>query len=207
MSSKVTRLKLKGPGGIIRELHHVKVLEQDEADPTKIAKPKYERALMLYRPELAGRSCYIPGSCAWKYLDPHDNNDMAEWDLENFSAVCQDLSHGMKMQPYGNFTMEIWAIKYANLVHAKSKFMRMTGYSLAKFLQLLDVEVTEKRIYALLNYVQDGLRDLQIMALPLPEEETEVGEATYTLYRNDEPISRDVPLTIREGEMKTGVIH
>ena len=71
----------------------------------------------------------------------------------------------------------------------------------------MEVELNEKNVYRLLSYVQDGLRDLQTMALPLPEETVDVGEATYTLYRNDEPIVREAPLTIKQGELKTGVIH
>jgi len=209
MSSKVVgRIgKLKGPGGIIREFHHLKLIDQDETDPTQLNKPRFERAMMLYRPELKGRSTYIPGNCAWKYLDPKDNEDVHDQDVENFSDVCKALASNMKLNPFGNFLLEMRSIRMCNLLHHRSKLMYMTSYFLCNTIQLMEVELNEKNVYRLLSYVQDGLRDLQTMALPLPEETVDVGEVTYTLYRNDEPIVREAPLTIKQGELKTGVIH
>lgn len=200
-------LKLKGPGGIVREFHHLKVLDQDPEIPGQIKKPRFERAMMLYRPELKGRSCYIPDSCGWKYLDPKDNLDVHDNDVIDFAEMLKELALNVKLRPMGNFHPEFEAIRMSKIVNEKSQFMRMTGYFLSKTLQLLEVDLTERNVYRLLSYVQDGLRDLQTMKLPLPEEVTEIGESTFTLWRNDEPIVREVPLTVKAGELKTGVIH
>jgi hypothetical protein len=55
-------------------------------------------------------------------------------------------------------------------------------------------------------FIQDGLRELQRMNLPIPETETETGlDMKMTFHRDDDVKVIEAPLTIKEGELKTGM--
>jgi hypothetical protein len=188
-------------GDLRREAHHLKQVEHG-----KNGKSTFERALFLYKPNLKGRSVYIPDACGWKYLDPKDNEDVRDQDTLDFAELLKDFAHNVKMNPFGNFQDEAIAFDMARRLSITSGFMRCTTYSLVKFCQLLDITVDDKAIFQLLNFVQDGLREVQVMTLPEPDAETEIGDMRVNIHRDDDVISFDAPLTVRAGELKTGVI-
>ena len=189
-------------GGLKRECHHVKCVDPND----KTGKPKFERAMMLYKPTLKGKSVYIPDSCGWKFLDPKDNADVHEQDSANFAELLQDMAHAKKMRPFGNFDDEFAALAMASTMYRTDQFLRCTTYSLVKFCQLLEITVSKAALFQLLMFIQDGLRDLQHMALPIPETETETGlDMKMTFERGDDVKVIEAPLTLKEGELKTGM--
>jgi len=189
-------------GGVHREFHHLKVVDPDD----KSGKPKFERAMMIYKPTLKGKSFWVPDSCGWKYLDPKDNADVHVQDSNDFADLLRDMAHAKKMRPFGDFTDEFAALTMASSLYVQEKFLRCTTYSLVKCLQLLDIPVNKPAIFQLLMFIQDGLRELQRMNLPIPETETETGlDMKMTFHRDDDVKVIEAPLTIKEGELKTGM--
>ncbi len=189
-------------GGVKREFHHVKVVDPND----KSGKPKFERAMMLYKPTLKGKSVYIPDSCGWKFLDPKDNADVHQQDADNFAELIRDMAHAKKMRPFGNFNDEFIALAMASQLYLSEQFLRCTTYSLVKFCQLLEITVSKSSLFQLLMFIQDGLRDLQRMNLPMPETETETGlDMKISVHRGDDVKVIEAPLTIKEGEQKTGM--
>ena len=189
-------------GGVRKEFHHLKVVDPND----KSGKPKFERAMLIYKPSLKGKSFYVPDACGWKYLDPKDNADVHQQDCDNFAELLQDMAHAKKMRPFGDFSDEFAALAMASTMYLQDKFLRCTTYSLVKCLQLLDIPVSKPAIFQLLMFIQDGLRELQRMNLPIPEAEEETGlDMKISVHRGDDVKIIEAPLTIKEGELKTGV--
>jgi hypothetical protein len=188
-------------GGLHKSFDHLQLVDGTEG------KKKFERAMMLYKPTIKGRSFWVPDSCGWKYIDPVDNADMHDTDVIAFADLMKDVAQTARLAPLGNYRPEMEAFEMAAKLAHRSGFLRMTTYSLVKCCQLLDITVDDLAIYQLLNFIQDGLRELQIMALPLPQEETEIGEAKCNLLRGDEVKTWHEPLTVKSGELSTGVLQ
>ena len=189
-------------GGLKRMFGHVRVL--DPAD--KSGRPKYERAMWLYKESLKGCSFVIPDKLGWRYLEPKDNADVHEQDTDEFADLLQDMAHAKKMEPFKDFTLEFSALAMASQLFIREKFLRCTTYRLMKCCQLLNITQSPQALFQLLNFIQDGLHEMQIMKLPDPEVETETGmDMKLTVHRDDDVKTIEKPLTVKEGEMKTGV--
>lgn len=186
-------------GGLKREFHHLKI-----ADETT-QKPKYERAMMIYKPALMGRSCYIMGSNGWMYIDPKDNQDVAEYDWREFETLKKDVLRSALFYPNQDFSMEVEALHIASLLNHQTGIMRLTAYNLIKYCQVLDITVDGPALCQLLMFIQDGLSELQKMGLPEPETVKEVGEADMKFSRGDDVKTWTEPVVVREAEIKTGV--
>lgn len=190
-------------GGLKREFHHLKVVDENHQLGQK---EKFERAMLIYKPQMKGVSFWVPDSCGWRYLDPKDNADVHTADVIEFGELLQDLAHAVKMQPFGNFQSEQDALRISSELWHREKILRCTTYRLVKCCQLLDIITDDYTgIFQLLNFFQDGLQQLRTMNLPLPEETEEVGEMRMTLHRGDDVKTWDEPLALRAGEIKTGM--
>jgi hypothetical protein len=187
-------------GGLRREFHHVKVVDGEPG------KPKYERAMFLLKHAIKGKSFCIPDSCGWKYIEPSDNFDVTAQDHANFEELKMDLLRSATLHPRQDFTDEMDALRVADLLNRNTGIMRVTAYSLVKCCQLLDITADGPGLCQLLMFIQDGLRELQVMRLPLSEADTEVGEAEVTLQRGGETKTWTEPLVVREGEVKVGMV-
>lgn len=188
-------------GDLKREHHHLKVKGSD-----KKGKPRYERAIFIYKPSILGRSFWVPDSCGWKYMEPKDNADMVETDTQAFAEIRDHVMRCTLLDPAYDPAYENESLAFAVAMNRNSGFMLMTGYSLVRCCQLLDITVTPPALAQLLMFIQDGIQEMAKMPLPEPDKEVEMGEMTLTLDRGGDVKQWDEKLTVTEGELKSGVL-
>lgn len=192
---------IKYLGELMREHHHVKVKGSD-----KQGKARFERAIFLYKPTILGRSFWVPDSCGWKYLEPKDNHDMAEVDRGAFEEIRKHVLQQTLLNPGYRPALEYEAMALAVAMNRDSGFLLMTGYSLVRCCQLLDITICAPALAQLLMFIQDGIQDMAKMPMPQPDKEVEMGEMKLTLDRGGEVKTWDEPLTVKESELQSGIL-
>lgn len=211
-------------GGLRRELHHIKVREDEDGG--------YEPSLVIISDRFQtkridgkgailqpGRAFVIPLSAMWKYMDPlhykgDEKTSQADWTEFNQIAykakmlaegkgesglVCFVPSDKEIKEGYAN----VLACQFAYSFHKGTSVKLCTGFNLAKCLQMFEIELVPQAAAQLLLWIQSRLDDLKNMPeWSEPENEKVIGEAIMKI--GDNTISRDVTVTDTDLAMQAG---
>lgn len=146
-----------------RSVHDIKIAGDDHGG--------YKPHVVIINPRILRTSVMIPEDVFWKYIDPKDNRDVRELDERYFNEAVAALESKITLMKFAggamtaeerkNLEMEIKAVTFAQVITKHSEFLRSTAYSIAIYLQVLDVPFCDQAAFQLFNFIQDGIEEMK----------------------------------------------